>query len=191
MIGELQNVLYVQTDGSLLRLDHDNVVISKDKSELLRIPLHHLAGIVAIGRVSMTSPLLARCAEDGRSVVQLSHNGRFLYRLEGRRSGNVLLRTAQHAALRDPERYIPIVQALLAGKLSNARQIMLRSARETDKESWRYALQDAADDMARDIRLLPRIEDLNELRGMEGVNARRYFELMPLHLKVDDEAFKF
>jgi CRISPR-associated protein Cas1 len=189
--AELQNVLYVQTDGSYLRLEHDNVVVSQARVDVLRVPLHHLTAIVAIGRVSLTSPLLARCATDGRSVVQMSSSGRFLYRIEGRRSGNVLLRTAQFAALNDPTRPVPIAQALLAGKLANARQVVLRSGRETSRESWRHALQDVGEDLLQAIRKLPSANTLNEVRGIEGAAAKRYFEVLPLHLRVTSDEWKF
>lgn len=59
------NTLYVQTDGTVLRLDHDTVVATQEKQVRLQVPLHHVQSIVAIGRVSMTSPLLERC--EGRT----------------------------------------------------------------------------------------------------------------------------
>lgn len=41
MIQQALNTLCVQTDGVILRLDHDTVVAMADKP-LLRVPLHHL-----------------------------------------------------------------------------------------------------------------------------------------------------
>lgn len=124
MVQQVLNTLYVQTEGCLLRLDHENVVVEAEQQTLLRVPLHHLGGIVALGRVNTTGPLLAKCAEDGRSVVHLDNNGRFLYRIEGKRSGNVLLRTAQHRVLRCQEDVVSIIQGILAGKLYNSRQML-------------------------------------------------------------------
>ncbi|WP_436664178.1 type I-C CRISPR-associated endonuclease Cas1c [Alicyclobacillus acidoterrestris] len=171
------NTLYVQADGSTLRLQNDTVVVTKEKETLLQVPLHHLESIVAIGRVSMTSPLLERCAKDGRSVVRMNGQGKFLYRLEGPKSGNVLLRTAQYQTLLQPARAVPIVQAVIAGKLYNSRQTLLRSARDARRDESRQALRDAASDMIRDIRRLDGVDDINVLRGIEGVNAKRYFSV--------------
>ncbi|WP_133121317.1 CRISPR-associated endonuclease Cas1 [Kyrpidia spormannii] len=62
MIQEAMNTLYVQTEGAILRLDHDNVVVTwkgdqnrssspeTGQERSLRIPLHHLQGIVVLGR---------------------------------------------------------------------------------------------------------------------------------------------
>jgi CRISPR-associated protein Cas1 len=66
---QLLNTLYVQTEGAVVRLDHETVIVEHDDQKLLQVPLHHLGGIVAIGRVITTGPLLARCASDSRTVV--------------------------------------------------------------------------------------------------------------------------
>ncbi|MBX6395923.1 MAG: type I-C CRISPR-associated endonuclease Cas1 [Alicyclobacillaceae bacterium] len=188
-MSEALNTLYVQTDGAVLRLDHDNVVVTREKDVLMRVPLHHLQAIVAIGRVSITSPLLSRCAEDGRAVIHLDSQGKFMYRLEGRRSGNVLLRVAQHQVARTPERAIPIVRAVVAGKLHNCRQVLLRAARESELPDGRESLRRAAEEMAADLRRLRFIGDLEALRGMEGINSKRYFSQIPHLLKVGDFTF--
>ena len=47
-----QNVLYVQTQGASLRLDHDAVRVDGGAETRLRAPLLRLSGIVLFGRVS-------------------------------------------------------------------------------------------------------------------------------------------
>ncbi len=172
-----RNTLYVQTDGAILRLDHDTVVVTKDKETLLQVPLLHIESIVGIGRVSFTSPLLERCARDGRGVVKMNGQGRFMYRLEGPKSGNVLLRTAQYQTLIDTKRSTPIVKAIIAGKIYNSRRTLLRSARDSKREQSREIIREVTDDMARDLRRLDSMNDINLLRGIEGINAKRYFSV--------------
>ena len=174
---EIRNTLYVQTDGAILRLSHDTVVVSKDKETLIQVPLIHVESIVGIGRVSFTSPLLEKCAQTGRSVVKMTGQGKFMYRLEGPKSGNVLLRTAQYQTLMDPLRSTPIVQAIVAGKIYNARQALMRSARDSRRPESQNMIRDVTDDMARDLRRLDGIKDISILRGIEGINAKRYFSV--------------
>lgn len=171
----IRQTLYVQQDGAVMRLDHDNVVIVLEKSILARIPLHHVSSIVAFGRVSITSPLLERCARDGRAVVRMDHRGRFLYRMQGPVSGNVLLRTAQYRLLADAPAQVPLVQAIVAGKIHNARANVMRAARDRKDDAVIRRLRGVAEDMAQDLRRLSAVTDLNALRGVEGTNARRYF----------------
>jgi len=140
---QLLNTLYVQTDRAYVHLDHDTLRVEVERETRLRVPLLQLAAIVCFGDVLISPAMVHRCAEDGRGVTWLDRNGRFKARLEGPTSGNVLLRRAQHLALSDPERRRAIARNLLAGKLRNARSVLLRGAREAtdggDVEGLRLA----------------------------------------------------
>jgi len=129
---ELLNTLYVTTQGSGLRLDHDTVRVVFDRETLARIPLARLQAIVAFGRVSVSTPLIHRCAEDGRSLVWMTNLGRFRGRLAGGTVGNVMLRRAQHAALDDREQTLNLARQFVAGKVQNTRTMLLRSARDSN-----------------------------------------------------------
>jgi CRISPR-associated protein Cas1 len=131
----LLNTLYVQTQGSYLRLDHDTLKIEVEKQTTFQIPLHHLGSIVVFGNVLCSPFLIHRCSQDGRDLVWLSEHGQFQARLFGRTSGNVLLRRSQHAALDKPEATLLIARHFVAGKLQNARHVLMRSAREANNDS--------------------------------------------------------
>lgn len=193
MTRQLLNTLYVQTEGAKLSLDHENVVVEIDGEKKLRVPLHHLGSIVGIGRVTMTSPLIGRCAKDGRTIVQLDSGGRFLYRIEGPKTGNVMLRTAQYQTLMDKTRASKIVQAIIAGKLYNSRQMILRCAREAEEPESQSSLKQCAKEMQLDLKRLSSIQEINELRGIEGINAKRYFSQFNhrLKCKAEDNPFCF
>ncbi|MBF8378397.1 type I-C CRISPR-associated endonuclease Cas1 [Alicyclobacillus mali] len=167
--------LFVQRDGAVVRMYHDVVTVTLDGETLLRVPFHMVESIVGVGRISFTGPLLERCAAEGRSVVRMTRGGRFLYRIEGRLSGNVLLRTAQHEAVRSPERSLAIMRAIVAGKIHNQRQLVLKAARDLAHPADRAAVRDVADDLARELRKLPSASHPDEIRGIEGSSARRYF----------------
>lgn len=137
---ELLNTLYVTTQGAYLHLESDTVRIDVERSLHARVPLLRLQNIVTFGNVLISPALIERCAGDGRSIVLLSERGRFSARIEGPVSGNVLLRRAQHLALSDPDRRLPIARAMLAGKLRNTRSVLLRGARRS-----RYGRSIAAD----------------------------------------------
>lgn len=187
---ELLNTLYVQTQGAVLHLDHDTVKIEVDRELKLRLPLLRLSGIVVFGRVTVTPFLIQRCAEDGRSLVWLDRNGRFKARVEGPARGNVLLRRAQHLALSDSKRALRIARQIVAAKLQNSRQVVLRGAREAPSEGARMALADAAGRIADILGRLGECRALDELRGMEGDAARAYFGVFGYHVRADQEAFE-
>ncbi len=145
---ELLNVLYVMTQGTMLHLDSDTVRVVVDGETKLKAPLLRLGGIVVMGRVSISPFLIQRCAEDGRSLVWLDRRGRFKARVEGPTRGNVLLRRAQHLALSHPDRPWLIARQIVAGKIQNSRQVLLRAAREAVDGEDSEALACAAERLA-------------------------------------------
>lgn len=172
----LLNTLYVTRPRAYLHLDHDTVKVEVERELLLQAPLVQLGAIVCFGEVMVSTPLLHRCAEEGRSLVMLDAGGRFKARLEGPASGNVLLRRAQHLALSDPERRLEIARAMVAGKIRNARFVLQRAARDARTGDEQELLGAAATAHATILQRLPTRSDLNLLRGDEGEAARGYFQ---------------
>jgi CRISPR-associated protein Cas1 len=189
MMRELLNTLYVQTQGAVLHLDHDAITIRVEQELKLRLPLLRLTGIVVFGRVTLTPFIIQRCAEDGRSIVWLSRSGRFKARVEGPTRGNVLLRRAQHLALSDKQRALQLARQIVAAKLQNSRQLLLRGARDASNDQARTLISSAAGRIAEILAQLPDARNLDELRGMEGDAARNYFGVFGYHLRGDSEAF--
>ena len=181
----LLNTLYVNTQDSYLRLDNDTLRVLVDDETRLRVPLHHLQSVVCFGRVGVSLPLMHRLAEEGMALVLLDENGRFEARLEGPTSGNVLLRRAQHTQSMDATFALGIARACVAGKVRNARQVLLRGARDSRSEADAAALTRGAQDLAATLRALPDAGDLDVLRGLEGEAARQYFDRQPLLVKAD------
>ncbi|MDE0001545.1 MAG: CRISPR-associated endonuclease Cas1, partial [Rhodospirillaceae bacterium] len=152
---QLLNTLYVTTPEAYVRLDHETLRVQLEGETKLQVPLHHLGGLVCFGNVLVSPAVLHRCAEDGRSVVFMDRNGRFKARLEGPVSGNVLLRKAQHEAVVNPAQTLDLARNVVAGKLQNTRQIVLRAAREAAETESQAALAETARRLASSIEQLP------------------------------------
>jgi CRISP-associated protein Cas1 len=188
---QILNTLYVQTQGTYLRLDHDTLVLEVEQKKQFQVPLHHLGGIVAFGNVLMSPFLLHRCAGDGRAVVWMTEYGRFRARLTGETTGNVLLRRSQHAALDNPQTTLDIARYMVAGKLQNARNVLMRSAREAKTEDDRQSLSKAAQVHADAIGNAEKAVDLDKLRGIEGYAAKAYFAAFTAMVLSDRAVFEF
>jgi CRISP-associated protein Cas1 len=182
---QLLNTLYVTTPESYLRLDNDTLRVEVEREAKLRVPLHHLQAVVCFGHVGLSAPLMHRLAEAAITLVLLDDNGRFKARLEGAVSGNVLLRRAQHERAMDAAFTLNTARACVAGKIKNARQVLMRGARETKSEVDTARLTRGADDLAASLRALPAAINLDVLRGLEGEAARQYFACMPLLVRTD------
>jgi len=188
---QLLNTLYIQTQGSYLRLDHETLKVEVEKEVQRQIPLHHLGGIVVFGNVLLSPFLIHRCAEDGRDLVWLSQYGQFKARLSGPTTGNVLLRRAQHEALTSPQACLLIARYIVAAKLQNARSVLMRSARETNDLADKTALTAAATVHAEAIRNTEAVSDIGKLRGIEGYAAKSYFAAFSHMIRTNREAFTF
>lgn len=186
---ELLNVLYVMTQGAVLHAEHETVRVEVEHETRFRAPLMRLSGIVVLGRVTITPFLIQRCAEDGRSLVWLDERGRFMARVQGRTRGNVLLRRAQHLALSAPGRSAAIARQIVAGKIQNGRQIVLRAAREAGVEPDGPTLDATASHLARILARLKDERELDAIRGAEGEAARAYFDAFPAMVRADRSVF--
>jgi CRISPR-associated protein Cas1 len=190
-VHQLLNTLYITTEGAYVRLDHDTLRVEVEKEAKLQIPLHHIGGLVCFGDVLLSPAAMHRCAEDGRFIVLLDRNGQFRARIEGPVSGNVLLRRAQHEAMSSAAKTLAIARNLVAGKIQNSRQIVLRGAREASDEPDATALRETAEGLANALTRLPACEDLEVLRGIEGESARAYFSTFDRMVREDRAIFRF
>ncbi len=188
---QLLNTLYVTTPESYLRLENDTIRIEVEREVKLRVPLHHVGAVVCMGNVGLSTPLMHRLADEAVALVLLDGNGRFKARIEGAVSGNVLLRRAQHDRSMDPAFTLDTARACVAGKIKNARQVLLRGAREAKVAEEAAAITRGADDLAASLRALPQAADLDTVRGVEGEAARQYFAAINLLVRADArEAFR-
>ena len=180
------NTLYVMTQGAYVCLDHETVKVEVEGKVQMQVPLHHLGALVTFGNVMMSPFIMARCAEDGRAVVILDRNGRFKCRVIGKTSGNVLLRQAQYEVVRDQEKSAAIARNMVAGKVKNSRQVLMRAAREVDSPSEELELRQAAEVHANALFHLKDETDLDRIRGREGESAAAYFGVFDRMVKEAD-----
>lgn len=183
---KLLNTLYVQTQGSYLRQEGETVVVERERAVVARIPIHTLSGIVCFGNVLCSPFLLGLCGERGVHVSFLTEHGRFLARVEGPVSGNVLLRVAQMKAASAPRQARDIAASCVAGKMLNARTILLRRLRDHgDDEVCSHAVIE----LAGAVQQLRKAATTDEVRGVEGSAAARYFEAFNELIVAQREAF--
>jgi len=176
---EFLKTLYVTTPGTSLHLDGDAMrIYQPGKPGRHLMPLVRINDIVAFNGVTVTDDLLHRCAADGRCVTWVTRNGKFLARVGGPLHGNPQLRLQQVRAHDDPCRRLTLAKSMVAGKLHNYRQLLLRAARDLTG-ARRTSLRDTADRHAAALSALSAAEHLNEALGIEGRAARDYFQCFP------------
>ena len=182
---KLLNTLYVTSEGSWVHKDGANVVVKVEGQERGRAPLHLLGSVICFGRVGVSPELMYACAKEGISITFLGYSGRFLARVEGPTSGNVLLRRAQHAiSLAEP---LPIARAMVAAKIAGQRGVLRRHMRDHGDADG--ALAEAEPRLTRVARLALEATDGDTLRGYEGEAASAYLGVFGRLIRVSDITF--
>ena len=187
----LLNTLYVTTQGAYLNLDGETVVVRIEKETRLRLPLHTLDGIVCFEQIACSPPLLYACAERNVTVSFMGFGGRFLARVQGPVSGNVLLRREQYRRTDDPDRAAEIARAVVAAKVANARTVLLRAAREHPDRPGAGALEQAGGELQRLLQGLDKPLSLDSVRGVEGAAGQAYFSVFDHLIVAQKGDFRF
>lgn len=204
----IQNTLYLTTPATLVSRDHLTLLVevpvypddrppderSRDTATSWRkvsIPIHHLESICAFGAVAITPPALALCWEHGVAVNFLSEAGYLQARLASVPDTSVTLRRAQFRAADQPAVCVLLARNIVAGKIQNSRNSLLRAGREATDAGDQSALASAADDLANIIRTLPGQATLYSVRGAEGAAAQSYFATFSRLLKQQRDDFNF
>ncbi|GAA5513932.1 CRISPR-associated endonuclease Cas1 [Deinococcus carri] len=184
----MRHLLYIQTQGSYLHLDTDNIRVEVEREKKAMIPLHHVEGIVVFGNVLLSPYLIQKLGRQHKPVTWLTEWGMFTARTETPVSGNVLLRVAQHGCAGDPARTLAVARYVAAGKLQNQKTTLLRAAREAAEDDA-LLLRQAARDINGQIGCLPLAATVDEVRGIEGTAARAYWDAFSLMLRQNRDFF--
>lgn len=171
----LLNTLYVTMPEAYLACDGENVLIRVKDEIKFRVPVHNLEGIVCFGFTGASPKLMRLCCERGVAISFLTEYGRFMGRVTGSVSGNVLLRRTQYRWSDDEGMAARLSRRFIAAKIVNCRAVLHRALRDhpgaVDEEAMRSALRWLAGMPAR----LERAADGDVIRGIEGEAAHLYF----------------
>ncbi|MBN2399425.1 MAG: type I-C CRISPR-associated endonuclease Cas1 [Candidatus Aminicenantes bacterium] len=188
---KLLNTLFVTTDGAYIKKEGESIVVTAEKQVKLRLPIHNLNGIVCFGRVICSPALLGFCGQRGVAVSFLSENGRFLARVHGITSGNVLLRREQYRRAESHEQSAVIAKAFVFGKIFNCRTSLQRVLRDHPQISGGEAVQAAINHLSALLEEVKNQNDLNVVRGSEGHAAQTYFSVLDHLVTMQKEDFYF
>lgn len=185
------NTLFVTTQGAYLSKEGETVLVKMEKKVRLRVPIHTLGGIVCFGNVFCSPFLMGFCAERDVAVSFLSEQGRFLARVQGPVSGNVLLRREQYRRADDMDESARLARWVLTGKLANCRTVLKRVLRDHGEKINCADVQEAAKRLRHSLENLHSGLSLDSLRGVEGEAAHVYFSVFDHLIVKRKDAFFF
>ena len=187
----LLNTLYITTQGSYLAREGETALVRVEQETKLQLPIHTIGSIICFGQVSCSPFLLGLCAECHVSVSFLSMNGRFMARMEGPVSGNVLLRREQYRRADNLESSAVIARAVVIAKIANCRTVLLRAVRSYPESEGVSELKTTADYLNTQLQSLTEPLPLDSIRGIEGDAARNYFGVFKYLVIEQKKEFSF
>lgn len=187
----LLNTLFVLTPENHLSLDGENVVVTCGKTEVARFALHTLEGILSFTYTGATPALMGACAARGIDLCFFSPNGRFLARTCGAERGNVLLRQQQYRICDDPRQSCRYARCFLMGKIYNSRWVLERATRDHPQRVPVERLKQTSQQLAAALPAVRVCELPEELLGLEGEAAQRYFDVFDELILQQKEDFTF
>jgi len=160
-----ESVVYVTKQGSQVRADGGRIAVHDvegDEGELASFPIEKLDTINVFGGVNFTTPFVARANEHGIVLNYFTQNGNYRGSFVPEKNTIAEVRRAQYALPSEEE--LAIARSMIAAKVRNARTLLGRKGvRGTE------VLKDLG------VRAT-RVESKDDLRGVEGEAAERYFD---------------
>lgn len=178
-------LLAVQRPGAQVTLQAEALVVRADDQVVTTKPLHEIDEVHLYGDVTLTPPARTALLKRGVDTLLLTPTGRYLGRLESPLTANAPRRLAQYRTLLDPQKALQLARALVAAKLTNQRNLLVRIRREHPESGSPAALAALRQLIAR----CPETDDLDVLRGIEGQGAAMYFRGLSAAVRRPDMRF--
>ena len=183
---KLLNTLYIFTQGSYLSKEQETIVVKNGKEKIGQFPAINIAGIFCFGRVSISPPLMGYCADRGIGVVFFTIYGRFQARVQGKVTGNVLLRREQYRWADNADSSLAVARLMVAAKIANTRYILQREIRNHGNN---IVLEKVIRRLAFSLAQLRRANSCAEVMGIEGEAANSYFAIFAQLFRDNSLAF--
>ena len=189
---KLLNTLYVTTQGAYLAKEGETLLVRVERETRLQLPIHTLSAIICFGQVSASPALMGMCGERNVALSFMTEYGRFLARVQGPVSGNVLLRRAQYRNADNEVFSAEFARLIVAAKVVNSRRLLQRAVRDYPDDEGTKQIEQASYYLRRVLQKL-KIADpqVDTMRGLEGDAARSYFGSFNSLIRVEQNEFQF
>ncbi len=187
----LLNTLYVTTPESYLAREGENILIKVKDEIRFRVPVHNLEGIVCFGYMGASPSVMHLCCERGVGLSFLTENGKFLARVSGEVSGNVLLRRKQYRWADDEGTKLRLAKRFVEAKIHNSRRVLQRAIRDHEDLMQNQHIGNTIYRMKDMIGRVENVRSVDEVRGVEGEAASAYFSCFDSLIVNQKEHFTF
>jgi CRISPR-associated protein Cas1 len=143
--------------------------------------------IIIQGNIEITSGALKLLMRNNIDTIFLGKNGKFNGKLAFQVSKNVFLRQKQFKLLEDEDFRIKFSKSIVGGKLKNQLTFMQRISRRRDNTA---EIENTIEKMKSNLKKLDDAQNMDVIRGIEGLGARYFFSVFKHNIIQDWAIFK-
>ena len=169
--------LYVQHPGARVSKQGDCLKVMDHDEVLTEARLVEVSHLVLFGAIQVSTQVVQELCRREIPISYLSSGGWFYGMTTSLMHKNVELRRRQYAAAENPSFCLRLATRLVQAKIANSRTILRRN--------HTAAPETVLQDLKRDQLHAAQAQSLEELLGIEGTAARRYFSEFRGMLKTD------
>lgn len=188
---KMLNTLFITSEDAYLALENENVVVLRGEEKMGQYPLTILENIVSFSYKGASPALMGTCAARDIHLCFLTPNGRFLARVCGQSRGNVLLRKEQYRVSDDSAQSCMVARNMIFGKIFNSRWVLERMLRDHAMRADQPSLSAASAQLQNRLEGVRQIDDLDALRGAEGLASAAYFGVFDQMILNQKDIFHF
>ncbi len=188
---KLLNTLFVLSENAYLTLDGENIVVVSGDEVIGRFPLHTLESILSFTYKGASPALMGACMEKNIGLSFFSPQGKLLANVSGRSYGNVLLRKEQYRISDNLNKSCSYAQNMILGKVYNCRWSLERTLRDNGYRVDCNKIRTVSNELQTGLKRLKECSDIDNLRGIEGQLASRYFSVFDDLIINQKEDFSF
>ncbi|MBX7224371.1 MAG: CRISPR-associated endonuclease Cas1 [Blastocatellia bacterium] len=163
--------LYLTEQHTTVRREQNRLVVEREGKVLGSVHDFNLERVVVYGSVQLTTAVIEHLLVNGIDTVFIGRGGKYKGRLAPLESKNVLLREKQFERTREAGFALRIAQAVVAGKLNNCREVLLRYQRNHPELEFKKE----TDRLMGYVQRVATAGSPESLLGLEGSAATVYF----------------
>lgn len=166
--------LYLLEQGTSLFKENLRFIIHVPKKDKFELPIREVERILLFGNINLSTPAIAACLESSINVLFLSPSGRYKGHICNKENSNLNVELLQYKHHSNFNFKLDVSKAIATGKLINSKQLLLRLNRQRKIS----AVQKAISGITSDIKAINSVNNIDTLRGYEGISAARYFSTL-------------
>lgn len=183
----MSTIYIVSDNGKLLKKQEVIQHIASDGTVTKIFP-YKTEQLVIMGNVEFTGPAIKMLMHYGIDTVLMNKNGRYNGKLAFQQRKNVFLRKRQFLLSDNANFKMKFAKAVVTGKLKNQLSFMQRIKRR-EREKVDIDINDTAQKMKKILEKIDCAENMEQIRGFEGIGARYFFKVFRYNIIQDWAVF--